>query len=193
MFGNNGPGDFFSSIFGERRRNNNNTENNNNNNQENDGDRPARFEDLINGLFNGDDDDMGPSVHVFQGLPSLFRLVRRQGAEEPSRPPAAKEVIDNLPEIKMTKSVLKEGKECAVCQDPFKVAEKGVTQLPCKHYYHKECVTPWLKSHNTCPICRKEFKTDNANYERSRAAAERRRAAAEQRENAQASSNPTSI
>jgi hypothetical protein len=28
------------------------------------------------------------------------------------------------------------------------------TFLPCNHWFHEECVTLWLKEHNTCPICR---------------------------------------
>lgn len=43
--------------------------------------------------------------------------------------------------------------ECTICQDEVKVGEKAAF-LPCKHWFHDECVVPWLKSHNTCPICR---------------------------------------
>lgn len=43
--------------------------------------------------------------------------------------------------------------QCAVCIDNFEV-NQVVTQMPCKHMYHSDCILPWLASHNTCPVCR---------------------------------------
>ena len=34
--------------------------------------------------------------------------------------------------------------ECPVCKDVFKLDEE-VKKLPCKHYFHEGCITPWLK------------------------------------------------
>jgi len=47
--------------------------------------------------------------------------------------------------------------ECAICQEDFKEGEK-IVSLPCNpthpHKFHRHCVEPWLKYHDTCPTCR---------------------------------------
>jgi hypothetical protein len=43
---------------------------------------------------------------------------------------------------------------CAVCQDEFKVGAAVVSLPECGHKFHEDCLTPWLKDHNTCPTCR---------------------------------------
>lgn len=44
-------------------------------------------------------------------------------------------------------------KECSICLSEMKINEKLVI-LSCKHYFHKECITEWLKKSRTCPECR---------------------------------------
>lgn len=47
--------------------------------------------------------------------------------------------------------------DCAVCLEEFKIGEIMIP-LPCNdthpHVFHKKCIDPWLKIHNTCPTCR---------------------------------------
>ncbi|KAJ1980246.1 E3 ubiquitin-protein ligase Praja-2 [Dimargaris xerosporica] len=39
-----------------------------------------------------------------------------------------------------------------------------VRQMPCGHMFHEDCLFSWLKASNTCPTCRFEIMTDNADY-----------------------------
>ncbi|KAL1373145.1 hypothetical protein HN51_003156 [Arachis hypogaea] len=84
------------------------------------------------------------------------------------RPPASASVVRSLPSVVVTKDDV-EGNNalCAVCKDEFCVGE-SVKVLPCSHRYHGDCILPWLGIRNTCPVCRHEFPTDDADYERRR-------------------------
>jgi hypothetical protein len=43
---------------------------------------------------------------------------------------------------------------CPVCFVNFDGGD-NMTKVPiCKHAYHMDCLTPWLKDHTTCPTCR---------------------------------------
>ena len=42
---------------------------------------------------------------------------------------------------------------CPLCMEDYKI-EEAVTQLPCSHIFHNECVLPWMNMKNSCPICR---------------------------------------
>ncbi|XP_022921923.1 uncharacterized protein LOC111430034 [Cucurbita moschata] len=82
-------------------------------------------------------------------------------------PPAAKSAMENLPlvELKTENILTEEVVICAVCKDKFSMEEK-VRKLPCCHYYHDDCILPWLNIRNTCPVCRYELPTDDPDYER---------------------------
>lgn len=45
--------------------------------------------------------------------------------------------------------------ECCVCLCRFE-AEQEVSELSCKHLFHKGCLEKWFDNynHNTCPLCR---------------------------------------
>lgn len=43
---------------------------------------------------------------------------------------------------------------CVVC---LNYINKIFYKTPCEHYFHKKCILPWIKVHNSCPICRKSI------------------------------------
>ena len=45
---------------------------------------------------------------------------------------------------------------CSIC---YEVDKKTCCALPCGHKFHKHCVLPWIKKHNTCPLCRRYVKS----------------------------------
>lgn len=65
--------------------------------------------------------------------------------------PACETFVANLRVIKGCDIV--EVKECQICIERFG-EDDDVHKLPCKHLFHKDCIGPWFKDHDTCPVCR---------------------------------------
>jgi E3 ubiquitin-protein ligase RNF181 len=81
-----------------------------------------------------------------------------------SKPPAARSAIEALDSRVIAAGEEREGEECAVCRDGVAAGE-CVKRLPCSHLYHEECILSWLQLRNSCPLCRFELPTDDAEYE----------------------------
>lgn len=48
---------------------------------------------------------------------------------------------------------------CSICLEHFEHFEQtqttcDVCKLQCTHHYHINCLNNWLRSNNTCPLCR---------------------------------------
>ncbi|XP_024968434.1 E3 ubiquitin-protein ligase RZF1-like [Cynara cardunculus var. scolymus] len=76
--------------------------------------------------------------------------------EDPTLPHTPFSVIEALPLVSLTPSHLLNDSHCPVCKDEFEVGGEA-RELPCKHFYHSDCIVPWLSNHNTCPVCRYEI------------------------------------
>uniref|UniRef100_A0A8D0GAU4 RING-type E3 ubiquitin transferase n=1 Tax=Sphenodon punctatus TaxID=8508 RepID=A0A8D0GAU4_SPHPU len=81
--------------------------------------------------------------------------------ENTGPPPADKEKITSLPTVTVTQEQVDTGLECPVCKDDYTVAEQ-VRQLPCNHFFHSNCIVPWLELHDTCPVCRKSLNGEDS-------------------------------
>jgi E3 ubiquitin-protein ligase RNF115/126 len=44
---------------------------------------------------------------------------------------------------------------CTVCREVY-AGQDTVMQLPCKHWFHQECISTWLHGSKMCPICMAE-------------------------------------
>ncbi|NWV24874.1 PJA2 ligase, partial [Origma solitaria] len=72
---------------------------------------------------------------------------------EQTHPPATKETIDCLPQIIITGDYNGQEQSCTICYSEYMEGEI-VTELPCRHLFHKPCITLWLQRSGTCPVCR---------------------------------------
>lgn len=112
--------------------------------------------------FNREVYDMDFNVDMYE---AILGEVEDRMNEWRGSPPAADSIIENLPGVRLSREGLEENEfVCAICKDDVS-KEEVVKQLPCLHYYHGECIVPWLRMRNTCPVCRHELPTDDAEYE----------------------------
>ncbi|KAI3810359.1 hypothetical protein L1987_19971 [Smallanthus sonchifolius] len=86
--------------------------------------------------------------------------------ESPGSPQTTISVIEALPLVSLTPSHLVNDSHCPVCKDEFEVGGE-VKELPCKHFYHSDCIIPWLSIHDTCPVCRYKIQGLSNNNEQT--------------------------
>ncbi|KAJ8378610.1 hypothetical protein AAFF_G00238220 [Aldrovandia affinis] len=81
--------------------------------------------------------------------------------ENTGPPPAEKETISSLPTVIVSQEQANSNMECPVCKEDYAVGEP-VRQLPCNHFFHSDCIVPWLEMHDTCPVCRKSLSGEDS-------------------------------
>eukprot|EP00397_Hematodinium_sp_SG-2012_P036358 GEMP01039241.1.p1 GENE.GEMP01039241.1~~GEMP01039241.1.p1 ORF type:complete len:340 (+),score=76.10 GEMP01039241.1:33-1052(+) len=84
-------------------------------------------------------------------------------------PPASALARERLPQVVVTKEDLLDeaNHECAICLDEQNMGRKA-TKLPCGHLFCHLCIIDWLARNCSCPTCRFELPTGDAQYERQR-------------------------
>ncbi|KAM4696101.1 E3 ubiquitin-protein ligase RNF128 [Rhinophrynus dorsalis] len=85
-----------------------------------------------------------------------WRLTRSQNQKMKRLKAEAKKAIGQLQlrTIKQGDKVLgPDGDSCAVCIETYKPNDV-VRILTCNHFFHKNCIDPWLLEHRTCPMCK---------------------------------------
>jgi len=77
--------------------------------------------------------------------------------------------INNINLITSWSFRLKHNKDCTICRNCLNSnsgynADKGINSQfilisACGHAFHEECIEPWIKKTNKCPVCCKVWQT----------------------------------
>ena len=104
-----------------------------------------------------------PFMNFNEGLfGDIFsEFLQRMGSREN---PTDEEILNELPETKIedVNKLDPEKKNCIICLEDFKNGDNAII-LPCIHIFHTECIKNWLKTQNTCPICKFKLTGENMN------------------------------
>ncbi len=89
----------------------------------------------------------------------LYVIPYSYSEEEQSQRRATLSIVDDMSDLKLFSDILKiEGlfndTSCSICFEDFENYD-NVRILPCKHYYHINCINQWLSKNSNCPICRR--------------------------------------
>ncbi|KAM0941092.1 putative transcription factor C2H2 family [Dioscorea sansibarensis] len=131
-----------------------------------DGERESGHAVVLQALFGnqnqGQDSDNtvgGVSLgdyHIGSGLDVLLQHLAENDPNRYGTPPARKEAMNALPTLKIQEST-----SCSICLEDF-VVDTEVKEMPCKHFFHSECVLRWLELHSSCPVCRFELPAEES-------------------------------
>ena len=122
--------------------------------------RPINFLNIINRL-----PVMGTTIDPSISSESLEERVANDSfhQQDSYKKVCSKDFINSLSIQKVSEEMIQQEMTCGICLEQLQLGE-DVMELPCqdKHYFHikkENCegIYPWLKTHNTCPMCRHEF------------------------------------
>ncbi|EKX74241.1 conserved hypothetical protein [Theileria equi strain WA] len=107
-----------------------------------------------------------------QAMDQILQYVMDNDPNRYGSPPVAKDILNSLKVEVLTADTAKELGNCAVCTEDFRDQDKvhwlTEDKSLCGHAFHVDCIIPWLKEHNTCPVCRFELPTDDETYNKQR-------------------------
>lgn len=139
-----------------------------------DGMSPPAFA-VSNGASQSSRDESGLVDGLTEAMQAMMnnmaRVVIERSMEENSVkiPPAKETVRDALPRVVVTKEDLVDStnSKCSVCLDDYRPGCRA-TRMLCGHLFCTGCIREWLRTANSCPVCRYELATDDENFEAGR-------------------------
>uniref|UniRef100_A0A158R4F5 RING-type E3 ubiquitin transferase n=1 Tax=Syphacia muris TaxID=451379 RepID=A0A158R4F5_9BILA len=67
--------------------------------------------------------------------------------------PVDQKYLGNLPMSVIDERLINDNERCPTCMELF-VKDEVVAKLDCHHCFHRDCILPWFRRRNTCPVCR---------------------------------------
>jgi len=86
-------------------------------------------------------------------LPCIITAIKSFRAQNDEERRKKLGVLDAMIKTKYNEEDFATSKECAICFCEYG-PDDDVSPLPCKHYFHSECINNWIKENPTCPMCR---------------------------------------
>lgn len=133
---------------------------------------PPGFENNLHNLFSmlfapalmGSNAVHGDAVYSQEALDRIITQLMEANPQSNAAPPATEQAIEKLQKKKLDREMIGDSSkvDCTICMDDLQIGDE-VTVLPCKHWFHGECVVLWLKEHNTCPVCRNPIEKRDGN------------------------------
>lgn len=117
---------------------------------------PASLHQILSAILNPASAIHGDAVYSQEALDRIITSLMEANPQSNAAPPASQVAIEKLQRRKLDDDLLSSDGEnsCSICIENMHKGDEAVV-LPCKHWFHDECVTLWLKQHNTCPVCRR--------------------------------------
>lgn len=106
-------------------------------------------------LINPGNAALGDAVYSQEALDQIITNLMEANPQSNAAPPATEQALRDLDRRAVTSEMLtgESSTDCTICIEELKEGDMAAF-LPCKHWFHADCVVLWLKEHNTCPICR---------------------------------------
>ncbi|XP_051142859.1 RING-H2 finger protein ATL57-like [Andrographis paniculata] len=101
-----------------------------------------------------DDDDESDSDEEYESDNSLLSFATPSFH---SSTPALKSFVASLPIKTFSPNAPPAIPSCSICIEDFEIklpSSAVISELPCEHYFHRDCIVKWLQRSNTCPLCR---------------------------------------
>ena len=70
------------------------------------------------------------------------------------------EIIAELPRFRFPVKEMILDRTCAICLNVYEDGDE-LLQLPCQHFFHRECVDKWLRLSARCPLCNHDMNPEH--------------------------------